>query len=208
MLPNQAADDLLEGFNAPLGTLSSRIKAAWALGLITTDQYEDLERMRKIRNAFSHTWKPISFSDQHITAHIKAINYSNGDDAYPETATIKLRTALSFLLVELQVAADRVVKARRGARLIGARLVSGVPEGEEIESIRNRLAALEDEILNSTGEKHLFLLMMRGRWVERLRILEGSVPISLREEVSELREELMRKMAATGARKSHKPRPE
>jgi hypothetical protein len=155
LLTNQAARDLLEGFNAPLGTLSSRIRAAHALGLITKDQYEDLEHLRKIRNEFSHTWKPISFSDQHIAAHIKAINYSNGDDEYPETAIEKVKSALTFLLVELQVAADRITKARWGARLIGTRLISGLPESQEsqIEVARNRLAELEDKISSSAGEK-------------------------------------------------------
>jgi Mannitol repressor len=199
LLPNQAARDLLEGFNAPLGTLSSRIRAALALGLITKDQYDDLEHLRKIRNEFSHTWQPISFSDQHIAAHIKAINFSNGDDDYPETAIEKVRSALSFLLVELQVNADRITKASWGARNIGTRLMSGVTEGEEdqIELSKNRLAELEDKILNSTGEKRAFFLMVRERWVERLSLLETSMPANRRPEVSKMRQELIRRISGT-----------
>jgi hypothetical protein len=197
LLPSQAARDLLEGFNAPLGTLSSRIKAALALGLITQDQYEDLERLRKIRNEFSHTWKPISFSDQHIAAHIKAINYSNGDDKYPETAIEKVRSALTFLLVELQVTAGRITKARWGARLIGTRLITGVPEGrtDQVEVARSTLAELEDEISKSAGEKRSFLLVVRERWVERLRLLEATLPINRRPEVSRMRNELIRRIS-------------
>jgi hypothetical protein len=199
LLPTPATRDLLEGFNAPLGTLSSRIRAAFALGLITKDQYEDLEHLRKIRNEFSHTWKPISFSDHHIAAHIKAIHYSNGDDEYPETAIAKVRSALPFLLVELQVAANRITKARWGARLIGTRLISGIAESQEsqIEIARNGLAELEDKISNSGGEKRSFFLMVRSRWVDRLNILETAVPASRRQEVSQMRNELMRKISSS-----------
>lgn len=39
-------EQLLDGFNAPLGTFSGRIKAAHSLGLIMEEQFEDLERKR------------------------------------------------------------------------------------------------------------------------------------------------------------------
>jgi hypothetical protein len=62
MTPSEATAQLIEGFNAPLGTFSSRIKAAYAIGLITKEQFLDLERLRKIRNEFAHSWKPTRVS--------------------------------------------------------------------------------------------------------------------------------------------------
>lgn len=53
---------LLEGFNAPLGTFSSRIKAANCLGLISREEYEDCNTLRKIRNEFAHN-HTINFED-------------------------------------------------------------------------------------------------------------------------------------------------
>ncbi|WP_108126748.1 hypothetical protein [Saccharospirillum mangrovi] len=38
----KATKDLVEGFNAPLGTFDSRIKAVYAFGLVTDDQYSVL----------------------------------------------------------------------------------------------------------------------------------------------------------------------
>ncbi|WP_241522926.1 hypothetical protein [Chimaeribacter arupi] len=55
MRDSKTSKDLIEGFNAPLGTFSSRIKACYSLGLITDKQYNDLEILRKVRNKFSRS---------------------------------------------------------------------------------------------------------------------------------------------------------
>ena len=52
--------DLLD-FQGPLGTFSSRINLTYSLGLIRNDQFEDLNTVRKIRNAFAHSHQPLSF---------------------------------------------------------------------------------------------------------------------------------------------------
>ena len=56
---------LLEGFNAPLGTLSARALAAFALGIVSEAEYRECERLRKIRNVFAHNVHA-SFEDQSI----------------------------------------------------------------------------------------------------------------------------------------------
>jgi mannitol operon repressor len=45
---------LTEGFNAPLGTLSTRTSAAYALGLISEREFKECETLRRIRNRFAH----------------------------------------------------------------------------------------------------------------------------------------------------------
>lgn len=199
MLPTDATRQLLEGFNAPLGTFSSRIKAASALGLVTKEQFEDLEHLRKIRNDFSHTWKPISFADQSIAHHIRAINFSNGADEFPETPFEKVRTALSFLLVELHVAAKQIEWKDRRVRVIGSRLGTGVPGDfeQQIETARTTLVTLEKELLAAVGEKRAFLVLVMKRWVERLDYIEGIAPAERREEVIALNKELQRKISET-----------
>lgn len=39
-----------------LEPFSSRIKAVYAFGLATEQQYKDMEILRKIRNSFAHDW--------------------------------------------------------------------------------------------------------------------------------------------------------
>jgi DNA-binding MltR family transcriptional regulator len=41
-------------YNGPLGTFSSRIKIAYCLCLITKDEYDDLDKLRDLRNDFAH----------------------------------------------------------------------------------------------------------------------------------------------------------
>ena len=45
---------LLNGPNAPLGTMSARIDLAYALGLLSLKECQDLGLIRKIRNTFAH----------------------------------------------------------------------------------------------------------------------------------------------------------
>jgi DNA-binding MltR family transcriptional regulator len=53
LIENKGAQALLSGFNAPLGTFSSKIAAAYALGVISEREYRECELIRKIRNEFA-----------------------------------------------------------------------------------------------------------------------------------------------------------
>ena len=65
LLKGKEANDLIEGFNAPLGTFSARIKCAHAMGLITKKEFSECNILRKIRNEFAHNIN-ISFEEQSI----------------------------------------------------------------------------------------------------------------------------------------------
>ncbi|TGT91726.1 MULTISPECIES: transcriptional regulator [unclassified Mesorhizobium] len=56
---------LLDGFNAPLGTFSARIKAAHCLSLISDVERDDFDTLRKIRNEFAHSHR-VSFEDRRV----------------------------------------------------------------------------------------------------------------------------------------------
>lgn len=65
LVVNAGTERLLKGPNAPLGTLSARIDACHALGLISDIERSNLEILRRIRNDFAH--KPsVSFADDSI----------------------------------------------------------------------------------------------------------------------------------------------
>jgi mannitol repressor len=65
LIEHADVESLLEGFNAPLGTLSARVLAAFALGLLSEEEYRECHTLRKIRNAFAHGIH-VSFEDQKI----------------------------------------------------------------------------------------------------------------------------------------------
>lgn len=158
LIPSAASRSLVTGYNAPLGTFSSRIKSTYALGLISKGQFDDLQHLREIRNKFSHTWKPITFEDPSVAGHIKAIRFSRLMTTYPEGPQQKLLTAFQYLLIELQVAVNNIPDGKR-AKFIGARLWGGLV-GKEFE---DQLKWAEKEVMRAQenheaaeGEKKLF----------------------------------------------------
>lgn len=79
------AKELIAGFNAPLGTFSSRIKAAYVMGLIPRDVYETLDILRKVRNNFAHNWKGVSFDRADIVGLINKLSLSRAEEFGSET---------------------------------------------------------------------------------------------------------------------------
>lgn len=71
--------ELVDDANGPLATFSSRIKMCAALGLIRKVESDELHRIRKIRNRFSHEVH-ISFSDPQIRDLCRALTYRVNDN--------------------------------------------------------------------------------------------------------------------------------
>jgi mannitol operon repressor len=65
LIPNDSGRALLDGFNAPFGTLSSRIAACHAMGLISDTEFRESEIVRKVRNEFAHKVK-MSFENDRV----------------------------------------------------------------------------------------------------------------------------------------------
>ena len=103
------AKDLIVNFSAPLGSFSTRIKAAFAIGLLHREQYDDLELLREIRNAFAHDWQGVSFERDQIKSFVRSMHAkvllgldSGGDErnrvqAGMSTILIELRTKLKHM---------------------------------------------------------------------------------------------------------------
>lgn len=54
LIESDASKALLNGFNAPLGTLAARTAAAHAMGLISDTEKDECNLIRRIRNEFAH----------------------------------------------------------------------------------------------------------------------------------------------------------
>ena len=78
LVEGRPAKNLLAGFNAPLGTFAARAAAAEALGLISADEFGDLQRIRKVRNEFAHNHRA-AFSDPGVTRLCSALTHSAKD---------------------------------------------------------------------------------------------------------------------------------
>ncbi|MFO0244140.1 MAG: MltR family transcriptional regulator [Acidobacteriota bacterium] len=159
LIPSNASAQLLEGFNAPLGTLSARIKAAYAMGLITKEQFSDLERLRKIRNDFAHTWKPISLTQTKVATLVQGMNYSRIDSRFPMSVHEKVRSSISCLLIELRSAAHQIHKRGTQARLSGNHLIAGFPGNDfsaRLAEARKEYARIQHQLETTDGEEGAF----------------------------------------------------
>ena len=133
MLDVKAARDLLEGFNAPLGTFASRIQAAHAMGLVTDVQHADLELLRKARNAMAHSWEKVSLEDAAIADRVRLMSDTRLPDepgAIAKDLSERLRQCVSCTMIELEVMISQVGRGWRGGRLgpIGLHLYPGPVE--------------------------------------------------------------------------------
>ncbi|MBC8040763.1 MAG: transcriptional regulator [Opitutaceae bacterium] len=173
MTPSEATTQLIEGFNAPLGTFSSRIKAAYAIGLITKDQFLDLERLRKIRNEFAHSWKSVDLSKQKVAALIDSMAFSRIDDHFPDTPSEKIRSSMSCLLVEIRSSTHQIKKNGMQAKLVGNHLMRGFSGNFEtqIQNARDELHNIAKYLEGAEEKKRDFYRTLLLRFKDRLTVL-------------------------------------
>lgn len=109
----KATKDLVEGFNAPLGTFGSRIKAVYAFGLVTEDQFKDMEILRKVRNLFAHNWEGVTLEQNDIKALIGQLSgYTVDHKPIEGNSRESLWGPLSTCCLELQVFLGRLVNGK------------------------------------------------------------------------------------------------
>jgi hypothetical protein len=185
MLPVQASKDLLRGFNAPLGTLSSRIKASYALGLINEEQFRDLEYLRKIRNEFAHAWEHVSLTEDKLASLARNMSFSNLDDGFPETSADKVRTSITALLTEISSMAQQIHAKGTRAKVTGARLMpmfyGDFPT--QIQQARERLESIRAQLKDATGERERFCTHRLDLFKLQLGLLMAQVPEEMKPDV-------------------------
>ncbi|OHV08703.1 hypothetical protein [Kushneria phosphatilytica] len=134
--PKQAKE-LVNGFNAPLGTFSARVKAAYVLGLVQKDGYKTLEILRKVRNRFAHNWDGVSLDRQDIESLINQFSPSRLEECGAKesetgkaSARVRLIKKMSDILIDLRMLAKNLNKDG-----IKAPLVMGEMEPVSVEFV-------------------------------------------------------------------------
>ena len=74
LVEGKQQEQILSGFNAPIGTLSAKIALAAALGLISERERRECDLVRKIRNKFAHNVHP-TFSDDDVQSLCFELSY-------------------------------------------------------------------------------------------------------------------------------------
>lgn len=112
--PVDQSKELVEGFNAPLGTLSARVKTGYALGLLSQPQFADLDRLRRIRNEFAHTWEECSLDSGKPASLVGQMSPSRLDGPKPnEGPAVRLRSCVLCILAELSVLRGQILSGKR-----------------------------------------------------------------------------------------------
>ena len=99
---NKSAKDLVSGFNAPLGTFSSKASAAHAFGLIEDNEFREISLIRKIRNEFGHSWKGVSFESDKVAHLTSQLPWCGPAELENESnARQRFNFAIAILLTDL-----------------------------------------------------------------------------------------------------------
>lgn len=96
------SDALLKGSNAPIGTFSAKLNMAFAVGLISSDEYHDAEIIRRIRNDFAHKFDfAFSFENQSVAARCNNfLNKKHGlEGQNPRTLFVVTAAFLAYSLM-------------------------------------------------------------------------------------------------------------
>jgi len=185
MLPVQASKDLLIGFNAPLGTFSSRIKASYAMGLINEEQFRDLEYLRKIRNEFAHAWEHVSLDQDKLNSLARNMSFSNLDDEFPDASADKVRTSITALLTDISSMAQQIHAKGARVKVTGCRLMP-MFHGDfpsQIQQVRERLKSIRAQFKDATGERKRFCNHRLDLFNVQLGLLVTQVPKEMKPDV-------------------------
>lgn len=129
MVDCKQAKELVEGFNAPLGTVSSRIKAAYAIGLLLKAQHDDLDIARKIRNRFAHDWEGVTLESNDIQAligQLRCHTLKSHKKPFEGSPRERLIEAISTICVETRIHTAGLVSGKnKRIPVVGFRLRAG-----------------------------------------------------------------------------------
>lgn len=110
LIDDAESKKLVEGFNAPLGTFSSRILAAYSLGLIEKHEFIEVEAIRKIRNIYGHSWDGIDLTHPKIVGQLDKLPYRK------EADRVRLNNTVANLLGDWLWRESYIKKEKRQAR--------------------------------------------------------------------------------------------
>lgn len=111
----KAAERLLSGPNAPLGTFSARIEACFALGLIDEFEYHEISLIRKIRNVFAHSKHGLCFGSEKVLGLCTSLksDLPQGFDYPVNEARFRFINATVCLILRLYYRGAWVAQERR-----------------------------------------------------------------------------------------------
>ncbi|WP_233079168.1 hypothetical protein [Rheinheimera soli] len=114
---NKSGKELINGFNAPLGTFAAKAAAAHALGLLQDNEFQEITLIRKIRNEFGHSWKGVSFESEKVAGLVNQLPWCGPVELEEEsTPRARFNFSIAILLTDLMWRARLVAKEKRATK--------------------------------------------------------------------------------------------
>lgn len=88
-IPKKTIEEMFDA-SGPLGTFSAKAKTAYAFGLISKDTYDDIERIRSIRNEAAHSSAGFNLSGVRRKAKLMALRHAAHYDDPSESDTARV----------------------------------------------------------------------------------------------------------------------
>ncbi len=98
----RVSSKLLDEGDAPLGTLSSRARACYALGLIDDFEFAEIELIRKVRNEFAHAKHGVSFRTEKVMSLCSTLRSDLPEGAGHPTSDPRFRFTNAVICVTLR----------------------------------------------------------------------------------------------------------
>src|SRR5260370_32196350 len=111
--------DALFGSNSPLGTFANKIRVAFALDIIEPETFDNLNKIREIRNAFAHSKIHISFKTKQVrdVCHLLVMpkdKYPLGEpDTEPDTPRNLFQSVCWITAKDLAMRASEIAFRRK-----------------------------------------------------------------------------------------------
>ena len=86
------------GASRPLNDFSSKITMAYALKIISKDVYDELEKIRAIRNAFAHSAELLHFDSERIAPLFASLKRPQSKATDPSTVFLACAKAIETAL--------------------------------------------------------------------------------------------------------------
>lgn len=117
----RSASKLLDEFNSPLGTFSSRLEACFALGLIDEYEYSEINLLRKVRNEFAHSKHGVSFKTEKIASCCSSLKSSlpEGENYPLSNPRFRFMNAVVCIVLRLYYRPEWVQKEKRVTKSYG-----------------------------------------------------------------------------------------
>jgi DNA-binding MltR family transcriptional regulator len=104
---------LLTSGDSPLGAFAARIRAAYCMGLISKEDFEDLKIIKDIRNAFAHQLHGRSFSDSDIAeAYARLGNHKRFQSIQAHTSREMFELTTVFISMQIGLKIQMILEKR------------------------------------------------------------------------------------------------